>query len=82
MTNQDSSQLDPKELRRTLAAQRRYIEELEKQLEPNVIAEIRDYLSHGDSPNELEILLGLPILRMIAKEDAERASRQEEEPKP
>jgi hypothetical protein len=32
------------------------------------------------SPNELEILLGLPILRMIAKEDAERSS--EKEPKP
>jgi hypothetical protein len=26
------------------------------------------------SPTELEILLGLPILRMIAKEDAERHS--------
>ena len=26
------------------------------------------------SPNELEILLGLPILRRIAKEDAERSS--------
>jgi hypothetical protein len=33
------------ELRRQLAAQRRYIEELEKQLEPSVVEEIRDNLS-------------------------------------
>jgi hypothetical protein len=32
------------------------------------------------SPNELEILLGVPILRMVAKEDAERPS--ERPPKP
>jgi hypothetical protein len=32
------------ELRRQLAAQRRYIEELEKQLEPSVVQEIRDEL--------------------------------------
>lgn len=33
------------ELRRQLAAQHRYIAELEKQLEPSVVAEIREELS-------------------------------------
>lgn len=33
------------ELRRQLAAQSRYIAELEKQLEPSVVAEIREELS-------------------------------------
>ena len=37
------------ELRRQLAAQHRYIEELEKQLEPNVIAEIRAELDAQDA---------------------------------
>lgn len=34
------------ELRRQLAAQHRYITELEKQLEPSVVEEIRQELSH------------------------------------
>ena len=35
---------DSGELHRQLAAQRRYIDELEKQLEPNVVQEIRAHL--------------------------------------
>ena len=37
-------------LHQQIAAQRRYIEELEKQLEPSVVAEIRAELS--EAPNE------------------------------
>jgi hypothetical protein len=39
-------------LRRQLAAQRRYIEELEKQLEhaqPGILKEVREYLNIGDA---------------------------------
>jgi hypothetical protein len=40
------------ELRSQIASQRRYIEELEKQLEPSVIAEIRDNLSDPTDPTQ------------------------------
>jgi uncharacterized coiled-coil DUF342 family protein len=37
-----------KELQRQIGAQRRYIEELEKQLEAGVVNEIREQLNHDD----------------------------------
>jgi hypothetical protein len=39
------------ELHRQLSAQRRYIEELEKQLEPGVVQEIREHLEEAARPN-------------------------------
>lgn len=49
LNSPNATRWDTDELHRQLAAQRRYIDELEKQLEPSVVQEIREYLNEHRS---------------------------------
>lgn len=54
----DAARRTVTELRRQLAAQHKYIAELEKQLEPEVVAEIRNALSLERTLEDLPYLRG------------------------